>query len=751
MYQPEQRSYFLCLLAFSFLICGDILFHYAFAGTTSINDQERLIRLKLQKSDHDSTKIFALLDLAHIYFDIYNDKTTSDSLSDEAIEIAGRSKNIRLQVIAFTAYTRSNDLDFYHDKALKYVNSAIMLAEKVKDPFLIWQSYKSLTGIYLDLSQGDSFKALKCSQKELQIATQYNNKQWIVESALDLGQSLERLNLKMEALKNYLNAADLAENIQNKRLMILCYSQISSFYRFNTLIEKAWDYKIKQFNLVREVTPCDSMSYMWIVYDTLSLSFIKSKTTSIKESQLRNLIDYSIRTENHRLKQYTFALCRTYFIENENINPLKTLYYSYYPSEFSYLALKEPDVYLRLKAFFMENEEKTDSAIFYFNAAEKYILQSNNPFLQSNFNFRLGQFFIRQNKKAEAIRRFRMAYDYANKANINASLYYLLAAIKPLEKLYLEKMDYPNAYYFSKIFNTLMETRQSIEKKEQVVIMDLNNTQQKRELENLKEKQRNEQVIRNQKNIRNMMAGGIGLILIVLFFIYRNYRNQKRSNILLDAEKRKSDNLLLNILPQETAEELKQTGSAKARRIEKVTVMFTDFKDFTIASEKMEAEELVRKIDYYFSEFDRIISKYNVEKIKIIGDSYMCAGGLPVSNDTHPYDVVRAAIDFQCFMRREREECLAKNKLFFELRIGIHTGPVVAGIVGLKKFAYDIWGDTVNTASRMESSGEVNKVNISGTTYELIREKFICTYRGKVSAKNKGEIDMYFVEKECDN
>lgn len=248
-----------------------------------------------------------------------------------------------------------------------------------------------------------------------------------------------------------------------------------------------------------------------------------------------------------------------------------------------------------------------------------------------------------------------------------------------------------------------------------------------------------------------MMAGGIGLVLVILFFIYRNYRNQKRSNILLDAEKRKSDNLLLNILPQETAEELKQTGGAKARRIEKVTVMFTDFKDFTIASEKMEAEELVRKIDYYFSEFDRIISKYNVEKIKIIGDSYMCAGGLPVSNDTHPYDVVRAAIDFQCFMRREREECLAKNKLFFELRIGIHTGPVVAGIVGLKKFAYDIWGDTVNTASRMESSGEVNKVNISGTTYELIREKFICTYRGKVSAKNKGEIDMYFVEKECDN
>jgi adenylate cyclase len=228
--------------------------------------------------------------------------------------------------------------------------------------------------------------------------------------------------------------------------------------------------------------------------------------------------------------------------------------------------------------------------------------------------------------------------------------------------------------------------------------------------------------------------------------IFRSYRLQKRYNRRLDEEKKRSDELLLNILPSKTAEELKNTGSAEAKRFEEVTVMFTDFKNFTQASEKMSAEELVKEIHSYFSEFDRIIQKHNIEKIKIIGDSYMCAGGLPVGNSTHPFDVVSAALELQEYMASQRRIRQSHGQHFFELRIGIHTGPVVAGIVGIKKFAYDIWGDTVNTASRMENCGEVDRVNISGSTYIHIRDRFRCTYRGKVIAKHKGEIDMYFVE-----
>ncbi|MEZ4844566.1 MAG: two-component regulator propeller domain-containing protein [Bacteroidia bacterium] len=214
----------------------------------------------------------------------------------------------------------------------------------------------------------------------------------------------------------------------------------------------------------------------------------------------------------------------------------------------------------------------------------------------------------------------------------------------------------------------------------------------------------------------------------------------------LTSEKKKSDELLLNILPEEVAVELKAKGSAKARHFDEVTVLFTDFKDFTQMSEQMTAGELVEEIHTCFMAFDHIIEKHGLEKIKTIGDSYMCAGGLPVANKTHAVDVVGAGLEILHFILNRKTERTALGKKPFEIRIGIHTGPVVAGIVGIKKFAYDIWGDTVNTASRMENSGETGKVNISGTTYNLVKDKFICTHRGKIQAKNKGELDMYFVE-----
>ena len=209
----------------------------------------------------------------------------------------------------------------------------------------------------------------------------------------------------------------------------------------------------------------------------------------------------------------------------------------------------------------------------------------------------------------------------------------------------------------------------------------------------------------------------------------------------LEQEKRKSDDLLLNILPVETAKELKQKGHADARHYDRVTVLFTDFSGFTEMSAQLSPADLVEEIDACFKAFDLIAEKHRIEKIKTVGDAFMAAGGLPVPNSTHAENVVAAALDMRDFMLARNAEERGKT---MGLRIGVHTGPVVAGIVGLKKFQYDIWGDTVNTASRMESAGEVGRVNVSQTTFDLVRDKFDFTFRGELEAKGKGKIPMYF-------
>ncbi len=215
----------------------------------------------------------------------------------------------------------------------------------------------------------------------------------------------------------------------------------------------------------------------------------------------------------------------------------------------------------------------------------------------------------------------------------------------------------------------------------------------------------------------------------------------------IEGQKVRIEGLLLNILPREVSEELKVNGKATARRHNDVTVMFTDMKGFTKVAEQMTPEELVHELDECFIKFDGITARYGIEKIKTIGDSYMCACGVPSGDQDHAIKCVLAALEVRDLMEQWRREREARGQEPWILRIGIHSGPVVAGVVGKRKFAYDIWGDTVNTASRMESSGKPGEVNISGTTYELIKEFFECEHRGRIEAKNKGSIDMYFVRR----
>ena len=308
----------------------------------------------------------------------------------------------------------------------------------------------------------------------------------------------------------------------------------------------------------------------------------------------------------------------------------------------------------------------------------------------------------------------------------------------------------------------LKETAEKKEKEKQLKIVE----QEKKITEaqllvSSKEKELQKVEISNQKKeieIKNVQRNGfiIGFILVLvsLFFIYINYKNQKKynrklniSNHNLEKEKRKTEDLLHNILPVEIANELKLNGSSEARQYDNVSVLFTDFVNFSGISETLGPKELVAEIDKCFKAFDEIIQRHNLEKIKTIGDAYLAVGGLPNENSNHASAIINAAFDIVDYMATTNSIFGALSKSRAGIRIGIHSGPVVAGIVGVRKFAYDIWGDTVNTAARMEQNSEPGKINISQSTYELVKNNFKFVHRGKVAAKNKGMLDMYFVEK----
>lgn len=247
------------------------------------------------------------------------------------------------------------------------------------------------------------------------------------------------------------------------------------------------------------------------------------------------------------------------------------------------------------------------------------------------------------------------------------------------------------------------------------------------------------------------------LLLLFMWYLYEQmnyrfarlrYRLEQIINVRTEElikEKEKSEMLLANVLPKTTADELMSKGKATKTKYNFVTVLFSDIQGFTRIAEEMNPEILIDELDRFFFHFDSVVEKYNIEKIKTIGDAYMCAGGIPEKNRTNPVEVVLAAYEMQLYMSRLKSEAERDGRNFWDIRIGIHTGTVVAGVVGHKKLSYDIWGDTVNTASRMESSGEAGKINISGTTYEFVKDFFVCEHRGKMPVKYKGELDMYFV------
>lgn len=333
---------------------------------------------------------------------------------------------------------------------------------------------------------------------------------------------------------------------------------------------------------------------------------------------------------------------------------------------------------------------------------------------------------------------------------------YIQGAYKDFAEVYARMGNFSEAYtwrvqYDSLRYHRLNEKIGTDMLRKQAVFAD-----QKKQQE-IEEQRREIRVrdaeIASSRTRQLALGGGTFLLLLLAALLFNRNRIRARANSELasknraiERERERADDLLKNILPEQTARELKLHNKVQPVRYESVTVMFTDFRGFTTIAETMDPEILIAVLDDCFRMFDSVIAKYGLEKIKTIGDAYMCAGGLPQINNTHPIDAVEAAFEMLEGLRALMRNKPAEQQAEFEMRIGIHTGPVVAGVVGSHKFAYDIWGDTVNVAARLEQGGTPGRINISETTFEQIRHRFPCTYRGRLAAKNKGEIAMYFVD-----
>ena len=577
----------------------------------------------------------------------------------------------------------------------------------------------------------------------LQLATKINFIKGIALCYNGIGVVQESLGNYSQALESFQKSLKIHEDIGNKKGMSDCYVNIGFIYGEQGNYNQTLDYLLKALKILEELGLKKEMANVYVNIGTVhGISGNYAKALEYFKQALKIC-------EENGYKQLS-AECYTSIgnIYNEQSNYLQAI-------EYYQKALKLDVVFGEKKHISicynnigcaMEKQGNYPMALDYEQKALKIRKEIGDKNGISTGLTGIGSIYCKMGNYKEAITYSTNGLEYAKKIG---SLLCESDAYETLSESYKGIGDYKNALKNHELFKQVNDTIFNQDKNSQIAKMEAlyqsNKKQKEIEIQEV-QLSKNEIEIKHQKTLKLSFIIGFVLVVMLAFIIFRGLQWKKRDNKIITAEKAKSEELLRNILPFETVEELKKYGHSDARHYDMVSVLFTDFKGFSTFAENLPASKLIAELDLCFRAFDQIISKYNIEKIKTIGDSYMCAGGVPLPNNTNAIEVVNCGLEILQYMDTYKEERIKKNELYFEIRIGIHTGPIVAGIVGLKKYSYDIWGDTVNTASRMESSGEVGKVNISGATYELVKDDFICTHRGKIQAKNKGEIDMYFVE-----
>lgn len=666
-------------------------------------------------------RLFSIIKLTYVFtiiFFIVNQFCFASESRIDSLKNLLNSSNIDtgkveiLTDIALEYYSKDVDL------ALKYANQAIELSMTLNYVRGIVQAYRIKANIYyaqskyseaisnfmLCLNYYSRYKniLLKTDDDKYRLAGIYNVIGVILYYQADYD----------ESLSYYLKSISQYEEINDKKGVSDCYNNIGIIYQNQNDNSKALFYHFK------------SLSIKYELKDTLG------------EATSYNNIGEIYRSQN----QYEKAL--NYYYKGLNIKENT--------NDIGGIATACNNIgYIYLET------NKTDSAL-------AFISRSLNLSISEGDKFDIAESYLSMGEYYKKIKNYSQAENYYLKAyNLSKELGTPEIILKSSEKLSeIEAMsgNYKEAYFYFKDLKSITDKLHNEEKIKKMTQLELQHEfDQKQKEAEFKEKQISlvqKSKLKRQQIISYASIAGLILTLLLVFVIYRNYNNKKHLTISLmnqkkelEKEKKKSDKLLLNILPVEIAEELKKYGKASVKQYNMVSVMFADFKGFTMLCEEIMPFELINELDNYFEQIDLIIEKNKIEKIKTAGDSYMCAGGVPVANKSNPIDMVLASLAIQKYMKQVNDEKAKQGKSLWQMRIGIHTGPLLAGVIGKNKFAYDIWGDTVNIAARLESTAEAEKINVSGETFQFIRNYFDCTFRGRIPAKNKGDIDMYFVDR----
>lgn len=603
------------------------------------------------------------------------------------------------------------NLGIYFQDTQAYQQSLLMfeksqnLYQLVGEEKKVGDCFNNMAITYYYLS--DFSKAIFAFEKGAETFKKMNYKKGVASTFNNIGAVYNSQGNYLKALEQYRQAAIVFKEIKDIENLAVTTHSIGSIYT------RAKDYS-------------NAMKYYYQAY-----AVYKSKNNKERLAQIQNAIG------NIYVKQGKYAKAL------ESLNKSLQIADSMRNKQSQIMTLSS------LGDLFYEQSEYS-RALPYYTQSLNYSNQIGNVENQAEVQVAIGNILHRVGKQKEAVARCQNGLKLAERLG---AIPMKKRGCECLYQSYKALANSQQALHYYEQANALEDSLNLTETSNRIMNMEF----QKQQLvdsiafvkkENTIQLKHKEEVLQKEKQ-RNMIIISLCFMLLIAAGLWSQLNYVKKSRTALKAEKDRSEALLLNILPEEIAEELKEKGHVNARDYELVSILFTDFKSFTQTAEKMSPQSLVEEINTCFKAFDLITEKYQIEKIKTIGDAYMAAGGIPNADENALKNSVLAGLEMQEFMINRFHQNQLLHLPAFEMRLGIHTGPIVAGVVGVKKFQYDVWGDTVNTASRMESSSVVGKVNISETLYQLIKHEpcFTFEHRGSVNAKGKGEISMYFVEK----